>query len=210
MLPDTDTTNVLVAGGDMSLANGGVWGDVRHGGQLTSGESVSIVRGIASPGAPIDFAAKGNELRVLSSSLAALPANGTTVVEPWGGVMLRGTAADVNVFNVDGNAFTGATLLFIEAPANSLAVINVRGASATFSNFGQSLSGGLDGHGVLFNFPDATALTASGYGFLGTVLAPDAHVTFNNGSWDGGFYARSLTGNAAGHIMRLRDTDICL
>jgi choice-of-anchor A domain-containing protein len=209
-LPETDTANVLVAGGDVTLASGGVWGDVRYGGQLVSDGSVDIVRGAAAQGTPIDFAAREQALRGLSASLAALPTHGTTTIEPWGGVMLRGTSARVNVFEVDGTAFSGATLLFIEAPANSLAVINVRGTSATFSNFGQSFSGGIDARGVLFNFPDATSLTASGYGFLGTVLAPKAHVLFNQGSWDGGLYARSLTGNAAGHLNPLRDTDICL
>lgn len=209
-LPETDTANVLVAGGDVTLSSGGVWGDVRYGGQLVSDESVDIVHGAASQGTPLDFAARGHALRGLSTELAALPTNGTTALEPWGGVMLRGTSTRVNVFEVNATAFAGATLLSIEAPANSLAVINVRGTSATFSGFGQSFSGGIDARGVLFNFPDATSLTASGYGFLGTVLAPKAHVLFNQGSWDGGLYARSLTGNAAGHLSPLRDTDICL
>jgi choice-of-anchor A domain-containing protein len=41
------------------------------------------------------------------------------------------------------------------------------------------------------------------------VLAPEAHVTFNDGSWDGGIYARSLTGNAEGHINPLHNRTIC-
>jgi len=209
-LPATETANVLVAGGNITLSNGGVWGDVWYGGQYISDSSVSLVRGTAAHGVPIDFAARGVALRTLSSSLASLAANGTTTLESsWGGVLLRGTATDVNVFDVDATAFSGATLLYIEAPAGSLAVINVRGTSATFSNFGQDLSGGIDEQGVLFNFPSATSLTASGYGFLGTVLAPHAHVTFQEGSWHGGLYARSLTGNGSGYNSRLHDTDIC-
>jgi choice-of-anchor A domain-containing protein len=210
-LSDTDTTNVLVAGGDITLSRGGLWGDIWHGGQLVSDTSVSHVRGTASQGTPIDFAALGGTLRALSSSLSALPATGTTTLEPsWGGILLRGTEAKVNVFEVNASAFQGATLFSIDAPAGSLAVINVRGTSATLSSFGQSMSGGIDEHGVLFNFPEATSLTASGYGFQGTMLAPLAHVTFNDGSWSGGLYARSLTGNASGYINRLRDMDICL
>jgi choice-of-anchor A domain-containing protein len=56
---------------------------------------------------------------------------------------------------------------------------------------------------------DATRITAQGFGFWGTVLAPSAHVTFNDGSWDGGLDARSLTGNAEGHINPLRDRTLC-
>ncbi|MBN1208988.1 MAG: choice-of-anchor A family protein [Myxococcaceae bacterium] len=208
MLPDTDIDNVLVAGGDITLSRGGVWGDVWYGGQLAD-ESVGFVRGTVSQGTPIDFAARGSSLRALSSELGALPANGSTTRESWGVVLLRGTSAEVNVFDVDGSAFTGAWLLSIEAPAGSLAVINVRGSSVTLTNLNQSFGGGIDEHGVLFNFPDATSLSASGYGFLGTVLAPQAHVLFNDGRWEGGFYARSLTGNAGGYFKPLRDTNIC-
>jgi hypothetical protein len=34
-------------------------------------------------------------------------------------------------------------------------------------------------------------------------------MNFSNGSWDGGIYARSLTGNAEGHINPLTDRQIC-
>jgi choice-of-anchor A domain-containing protein len=123
--------------------------------------------------------------------------------------MLRGTDPSVNVFQVSASAFTGATLLSIDAPAGSLAVVNIYGSAATFTGFGHSFGGGIDQHGVLYNFVDATTIHAQGYGFWGTVLAPYAHVSFNNGSWDGGLYAKSLMGNAEGHINPLRDRDIC-
>jgi choice-of-anchor A domain-containing protein len=88
-------------------------------------------------------------------------------------------------------------------------VVNIHGTSATFTGFGQTFSGGIDQHGVLFNFVDATEINAYSYGFWGTVLAPSAHIHFSNGSWDGGIYARSLTGDARGHINPLYDRDIC-
>jgi choice-of-anchor A domain-containing protein len=88
-------------------------------------------------------------------------------------------------------------------------VVNILGTSATFSSFGHEFQGGIDQHGILYNFVDATSISADGYGFWGTVLAPYADVTFNNGSWDGGMYARSLTGNAEGHINRLDNRTIC-
>ena len=62
---------------------------------------------------------------------------------------------------------------------------------------------------MLYNFVDATSITAQGFGFRGTVLAPYAHVNFTNGSFDGGIYAKSFTGNAEGHINPLNDRTIC-
>jgi hypothetical protein len=149
------------------------------------------------------------ELRKLSAQLAGLAPNGTAAFTSWGGILLRGTDPAKNIFQVPASAFTGAKQLSIEAPAGSLAVINIAGDSATFTGFGQSFSGGIDQHGVLFNFVEATSLTAHGYGFWGTVLAPEAHVQFSNGSFDGGIYARSMTGNAEGHLNGLDDHDIC-
>ena len=50
---------------------------------------------------------------------------------------------------------------------------------------------------------------AQGFGFMGTVLAPYANVSFTEGVWEGGMYAQSLTGNAEGHINPLINRDIC-
>jgi choice-of-anchor A domain-containing protein len=208
-LPDSDIANTLVAGGNLTLSNGAIWGDAWYGGSYSANTTVSSIRGSVAQGTPIDFAFEGSRLRVLSARLASLTANGTTTRESWGGIMLRGTNPSLNVFQVPASAFTGATLLYIEAPAGSLAVVNISGASATFTGFGHSFAGGLDQHGVLYNFVDATAINGSGFGFWGTVLAPHADISFSNGSFDGGIYARALTGYAEGHINPLYDRDIC-
>jgi choice-of-anchor A domain-containing protein len=202
-LPVSDIANTLVAGGNLMLSRGGIWGDTAHGGSYAADTSVTSYRGTVSQGTPIDFAARGAELHSLSLRLGGIAANGTTTRESWGGILLHGTDASMNVFDVDASAFTGAVFWSIDAPAGSLALINIRGAAATFTGFGISFSGGIDQHGVLYNFVDATNIDAHGFGFWGTVLAPNAHITFNNGSWDGGIYAKSLTGNAEGHINGL-------
>jgi choice-of-anchor A domain-containing protein len=206
---DDNISNVLVAGGNLSLNRGGVWGDARYGGTYSTNSSVVHPRGSASQGTPINFAARFAELRTQSANLATLPANGSTQREVWGGVMMRGTSTDVNVFDVNASAFNGAVLWNIEAPAGSFVVVNIRGASANFAGFGINFAGGIDQHGVLFNFVDATNITAQGFGFWGTVLAPYAHIHSTNGSFDGGIYARSFHGNTEGHINPLNNRDIC-
>jgi choice-of-anchor A domain-containing protein len=209
-LDASNVANTLVAGGNLTLTNGGVWGEAAYGGSYSADSTVVFPRGnSATAGTPINFAARFAQLRGLSAQLASLANNGTTSYESWGGIMLQGSNTDVNVFDVNASAFTGATLFYIEAPANSLAVVNVRGASAQFSGFGIAFGGGIDQHGVLFNFVDTTSITANGFGFWGTVLAPNADVNFSNGSFDGGFYAKSFTGYAEGHINGLTDRQIC-
>jgi choice-of-anchor A domain-containing protein/uncharacterized repeat protein (TIGR01451 family)/uncharacterized repeat protein (TIGR02543 family) len=208
-LPANGIASTLVAGGNLTLSRGGVWGDARYGGRYRADASVVYPRGSPAQGTPIDFAARFAELRRLSSQLNAMPANGSTTREAWGGMMLKGNEPSVNVFDVDANAFKVTKLLNIHAPSGSLAVVNIRGASAALSGFSITFSGGIGTQGVLFNFVDATRITASGIGIKGTVLAPNARVTFNDGSWDGGIYAVSLKGNAEGHINPLNDRDIC-
>jgi len=209
-VPASGTANTLVAGENLRLSRGAVWGDAWYGNQLSSNSSVVFPRGGVAQGSPVDFAARGAALRGLSTRLAGLPAQGEVTLQPWGGVMLRGTDPHLNVFRVNASAFSGAKLLSIDAPAGSLAVINISGGTATFTGFGHSFSGGIDQRGVLFNFVDTTAINAHHYGFWGTVLAPYAHVNFSHGSFDGGIYASSMEGNAEGHINRLEDRDICL
>ncbi len=208
-LPDNNISNTLVVGGNLTLSRGGVWGDARYGGTYSTNTSVVYPRGSAARGTPIDFAARFAELRSLSSQLGSRTANGTTRREVWGGVMMRGTHPSLNVFDVSASVFSGAKLWSIDAPAGSLVVVNIRGNPPTFNGFGIQFSGGINQNGVLFNFVDATSISAHGFGFWGTVLAPYARVSFSNGSWDGGMYALSLTGNAEGHINPLHDREIC-
>ncbi|WP_224362776.1 choice-of-anchor A family protein [Hyalangium versicolor] len=209
-VPSASATPSLVAGGNLSLARGAVWGDAVHGGSYSVDSTVSFPQGnTVSQGTPLDFGARFGELRALSSWLSRVSANGSTTRTSWGGVMLRGTNPQTNTFDVEASAFTGARLLSIDAPTGSLVVVNIRGAAATFAGFGTSLSGGIQPRGILYNFVDATSVTASGYSFQGTVLAPYAHVSFSNGSFEGGLYAVSLTGDAAGHLNALDDRDVC-
>ena len=208
-LPETDIANTLVAGGNLTLTNGGVWGNAAYGGSYSADQTVVYPRGSVAQGSPIDFAAREAELLSLSTQLASLTANGNAARTSWGGIILQGTDAQWNVFDVNASDFTGATLWFIEAPASSFVVVNIRGASATFNNFGFQFAGGIDQHRVLYNFVDTTSINAQAFGFWGTVLAPHADIHFNNGSWDGGIYAKSLTGGAEGHINPLDEHTFC-
>ncbi|MBN1203896.1 MAG: choice-of-anchor A family protein [Myxococcaceae bacterium] len=210
LLPETDISNVLVVGGNLNITQSAIYGDARYATSYTEGAGVTYLRGGAvAQGAPVNFAERGAQMRETSAQLAALPANGTTTIESWGGIMLSGTDPDLNVFTVDASAFSSAVLLSIDAPGGSLAVINIHGTTASFSNFGHTTGGGISANGILYNFVDATAINATNYAFYGTLLAPYAHLTFTSGAWDGALFAKSMTGDAEGHISPLPDRDIC-
>jgi choice-of-anchor A domain-containing protein len=149
------------------------------------------------------------ELRALSSRLSRLTAHGETTREGTGVLSLKGTDPELNVFEVEAQALTRQTQLSIDAPAGSLVVLNVRGDAVVLEDFRPTLSGGIDSQDVLYNFVDATSLRAEGAELEGTVLAPYARIDFNDGSWKGGLYAVSLTGNAEGDSSPLHDRTLC-
>ncbi|WP_224245127.1 choice-of-anchor A family protein [Hyalangium gracile] len=210
-LPNNNVSRLLVAGGNLNLTSGSVWGEAFYGGAYSTGGGVTFHRGTLSRGAPIDFAARFTQLRSLSAQLAALTPTGTATRSSGGYhlLSLSGTNPKVNVFEVQGSALNGLNQLDIRAPAGSLAIINIRGTTATLSNMGITMSGGIDAHGILYNLPEATTFHASSIGIWGTLLAPHADVTFNNGNWDGGIYAVSMTGTAEGHLNVLNDRASC-
>jgi choice-of-anchor A domain-containing protein len=203
-----DLDNVLVAGGALNISNGGIFGNASYGESTTANGTTTFYRGALSQDVPVNFAWRAYELSMLSMDLAYTGANGRTTVTNWGGVFLQGNQARMNVFNVDASAFSRAVYLSISAPVGSMVVVNVWGETAQFANFGHNYSG-VDQRSILFNFPYTSTLNAFNYGFWGTVLAPMAHVNFNNGSFDGGIYAASFSGNAEGHINPLRDFEFC-
>lgn len=207
-LPADDQENVLVAGGALNISNGGIFGNAHYGTTTTANQTTTFYRGALSQGEPVAFAWRGYELSMLSMDLAYTGANGRTTVTNWGGVFLQGNQARMNVFDVDASAFSSAVYLSISAPVGSMVVVNVWGETAQFANFGHSYSG-VDQKSILFNFPYTSTINAWNYGFWGTVLAPMAHVNFSNGSFDGGIYAASFSGNAEGHVNPLRDFEFC-
>jgi choice-of-anchor A domain-containing protein len=208
-IPADNLDNALVAGGNLNIRHGGVFGNASYGGTTTANGTVTFYRGALAQGTGLDFGERSNDLGNLSYDLASLPRNGQTQFQSWGGLFLQGTHPRLNVFWVDAPQLSATRYFSLNIPGGSTAVINVFGYEATVANFSNSYSGA-DARSVLFNFPDATNLTAYNYGFFGTVLAPFADFNFSNGSFDGGIYANSMTGNAEGHLAPLRPFTICV
>ncbi len=195
----TNSGNVVVAGNNLTLSNGQVSnGNAVYGGSANVASNEGFPNGKLSQGNPIDFNAGGDELRSLSKNLASLTPNGKTTVESWGGIDLTGSNSQLNVFNLDGSALSKTNNFTISSNSGSTVVVNVSGTTVSLQNFGFNISG-TNTQNILYNFYEATNLTASGIGIEGSILAPLANFTFNNGHVDGNVVVASLTGNGESH-----------
>ncbi len=192
-LDPADTSDSLVVGGALEYARARV-----AAGNIVVGESATVTDVTMVPGngyrqgSTLDFAAAESELLARAVALAALPTNGTATVT-LGEITLVGTAVDLNVFAISGAALTAARSLTITVPAGATALVNVSGASSGLRNFGFTPRG-VDRTRVLLNFPTATTLALESVGVEGSILAPQAVVTFDQGGIKGQLIAASISG----------------
>lgn len=197
-LPNSNgTRDDLVVGGNLAWTNGQAFaGNVVYGGTAAL-SGVGVPNGSVSQGAPFDFACATEVLKRRSADLGARTPNGTTTTN-FGGVQMAGTDARQNVFAVSAAALAAATWWQISAPAGSDVIVNVTGTSAAIQNMGISYVGPTASR-VVFNFPQATALTIAGAAVNAAVLAPCAALTFNNGQLNGRLWVGSWTGTGEPH-----------
>ncbi|MEH1938494.1 MAG: choice-of-anchor A family protein [Nostoc sp.] len=191
--------NVVVAGQNLTLSNGQVnHGNAVYGGSANVSSNEGFPQGTLSKSNPIDFNEAGKELRGLSQYLATLTPTGNTTVQPWGAINLSGSGTALNVFNVAGSSVSKTNNFQISGDANSTIVVNISGKDVSLQNFAFNIQG-TDQQKVIYNFYEATNITASGISILGSILAPLANFNFNNGQVNGNVVVASLTGNGESH-----------
>jgi choice-of-anchor A domain-containing protein len=190
----------IVSGGDVQLDNGSIWGDLAFTGSLITSNRYGLgfpTGGVYTSTLPLDFASTMDAAINHSFVLDTLAANGTAT-RAWDVLELTGTHPTLNVIDVAPGMFKDLVAVVVSAPAGSTVIINVSEEAAVASGFGMSITGTNANH-VLFNFVDAVELDLNAVGFKGSILAPYADVTFDNGHIDGTLVARSLTGSAELH-----------
>jgi choice-of-anchor A domain-containing protein len=152
----------------------------------------------ATPATPLDVFGTSTDVTNASTSLTAL--SGATNISSSGGTInITLSSNGLNV--IDLNLTNGATINSINITnANGVTptglIINVNGNNINFTGGSFNYPSGLSASNVLYNFGNATSITGSGYGFLGTVLAPLATVNFSNGNINGDVIAANYTGTA--------------
>lgn len=205
--------NALVAGGALSFSNGTIHGNSISGGAATySGAGVTgtvsaggAIGGSQAPylskttytGLPLNFGQISADLASASSYLNSNAAQSQGSIGSWvknGTLTLTSTAKGVVFFDLAASNLVGINGLVFNVDPTATVIINLTGQTGgQFGGFG--MQGDQTGQ-TLFNFVDATSLNISGLGFMGSILAPNADLTANNGQFNGSVMAKSYTGGA--------------
>jgi len=164
-----------------------------YGGALTQAKQGMDLRHTANVSSYVDFAAAKTQLTTLSNNLASL-ANTGTVESKYGSLVLKGTGADVEVFNLGNTALTGISLSGVKAGAH--VIINSSLTNAAFSgDFGgdkQNSTDAMASHrdSILYNFTQAQTLDVSSF-VNGSILAINADLNKGWGHIEGTLIAKS-------------------
>ena len=181
--------NVYASGN--AYISGGSYGDIASGtfgnaNGNTGNYTSHVAASTAETAAAADF----------SRRYKALASTGTVTSNQYtpGDILLTGSSAGTNVFNIDGLRWSQLYALTFTGPGTG-AIVNVSGTSLTNSlniNFGS-----LAADKVVFNFSDSTTLRLEGMNVRGTILAPNASVTIQGGSVAGSVIARNFHSEGA-------------
>jgi choice-of-anchor A domain-containing protein len=188
------TRDDLIVGEDLDFTYGQVFG-----GNIVYGSTADLV-GVGIPNGTarqatgvVNFAAAESALTTMSNVLGAEAPNGSNRFS-HSNLILRGIHPELNIFTVTADQLAETKSISVFVRRGSTAVINVYGDAVSIQNLGLRLRG-VDCSNVLWNFPEADALTISGVGLRGSLLAPTAHLDFNNGQIQGTVITNSMTGN---------------
>lgn len=193
LLPD-NTRDDLIVGGDLDFTNGQVFGgNIVYGGTGRL-ESVGTPNGsVRQQPDVLPFTDILQDLSDKSNSWGSEAPNGRTTAR-YSTLNLRGTHPELDIFTVTPEQLAAAKNICLIIPFGATALINVPGDAVAIENLGLRLRG-TDASRILWNFYEADQVTVSGVGLKGSVLAPSAHLDFNNGSITGTVVTRSMTGN---------------
>ncbi len=172
----------LIVGNNINLGtNGQVNGKAIYGGTVAN---VNATGGVTQ-GSPINFTAAKTYLTALSQSLGNLLTTGTVSAADSGGniQLTDNSLLDYKVFNIAGSQLTNSVRYNLGSiPITSTIIINISGDNLNLGN-GNFEFQGIDSRisKILYNFRDATTLTARNIGFKGSILAPNANFNADNG-----------------------------
>jgi choice-of-anchor A domain-containing protein len=200
IVPDAARVD-LVVGGNLTLNRGEVRSGKTYYGGVATTEFAIFFGGLEQQPGYFPFDRVRSWSRLLTSTLARYPDNGDVQVTgsgPTYAFSLTGTQSRLNVFNLSADEMATVDTLNISVPSGSTVLINVTGIDVTMRAFGFNLTG-TTANKVLFNMPEASRLQMDAIGVLGSILAPSADVTFNNGAVDGFVVANSMGGTGEFH-----------
>jgi choice-of-anchor A domain-containing protein len=188
----------LIVGGTLIFTDG----LVAKGGIVAGGKArlvgVGIPHGRLAEGLPIDFGAQRVALTQIAVRLGQLPPNGITQIRERRGkrkqITLIGSDPQINIFALAGSDLATAQTLIISVPRAASVLVNIDGVAGRITNIGFAI-GSVSRQHILYNFYAATDLTLDDDRIQGSILAPQARVTFAKARVNGTLIAAMLTGS---------------
>ena len=192
------------AGGRVKLVESSVLGDINAGGRIKL-KSSGVQGGVHDHTAVSDTVLNHQDVQLfdfssisLGSLSSALWQESSSIVNlnaDSGDVLELNAGSGFNYFKVLADDMMAASGIFINAPSDAVVVINVYGSpEMEMHNMAFSLSGGIRSGNVIYNLRDAEDIELYNLTLLGSLLAPDAHVSFYSGVLEGILMAESLYG----------------
>jgi len=187
--------DVLIVNRKLTFKTGRVYnGKAVYGNFIDTTHANLADGGIRKQQNVINFSNAKTYLKNLSKQLFAITPNGTVNYDGYGKLEFIGTNDTLNVFRVDkATSDKKINHYSIKVPEGSVAIINYAGKNLTFQNAGYEVNGvsaaGATneahkkvGSKILLNFYQAKKLNVlGGIGILGSILAPNADLTYEVG-----------------------------
>lgn len=215
-----EPATTLSVGGTLRASSSQVYGgDARVAGPCLVDPDVGLPSGQLSCNDSGAFVAQdhASEIDAISHALSELPTGGETSTSPWGAVTMTGSDPALNVFELDLEDLRFADWVWrgwissvrFDVPAGSTVVVDVLGdPSPLFRNGGFMLQGAHASR-IIWNLRHQTELDIRNVAVPGSIVAPHAHVRFDNGAIDGTLVAASAEGTGEYHDVPF-DSDLCL
>ncbi|MBW4084964.1 choice-of-anchor A family protein, partial [Paenibacillus sp. S150] len=189
---DAPGGDVLVAGKNISLTDGTVYGAAVYGGSINS--TRADLKETPRQGTPVDFQAEEQFLIGRSNQLAAL-AQTQPFVKEYGKITFNAPQA-YNIFNLTAADLADVNGMQFNISGDATVTINVSGSSVRIPSF--QFWGGKP-RKVLFNFYEATSLNIGNTTIEGTILAPHANVFYDYAELHGTLIAKAFNGHVQMH-----------
>ncbi|KXI29765.1 choice-of-anchor A family protein [Paraglaciecola hydrolytica] len=198
----------LKGSGSLTINNGNnvVYGTKAAGFGLTlnnTGGKIGTATQISDSSYNNQFSTIWNQAVNDSQHFKTLASTGAVseVQEGKKGIFQNDNTLDLNVFNINSSSFISngnGEIEFLTTPSAPV-VINVGGTGII--NIGAKPLGNFinaSGANVLWNFYEATQINFTAR-WVGSILAPNAHINYSGGDIDGSIVAMSLEGNSQLH-----------
>lgn len=188
----------VIANNELRVQDAGVNNQMAAYGVSEQTQNANFECSLIQQSGLLDFSTIFSELYNTSLAYEAVLANG--IVEYTETVLfLRGSDPSVNIFYVANSTLENSAEVNIDVPEDSWTFINVAGVSNTFSNLQVILYSTVNINKVLWNFFETQTLRLDAVQVKGSINAPLADVSFDDGNIEGSL--ASVSFNGTGNLL---------